>query len=109
AKVRVEDIQDGRFSDLQALTMTVTGPGGSSSAVDLRQVAAGQYEATIVADNPGAYEVKVAEPSAPRNPGRSESNGFVVPPVAETTSFVANDQVLRRISSETGGLVLDQQ
>ena len=109
AHVRVEDIQDGRFSDLQALTMTVNGPGGSSSAVDLRQVAAGQYEATVVADNPGAYEIKVAEPSAPRNPGRTESNGFAVPPVAETTSFVANEQVLRRISSETGGLVLDQQ
>jgi hypothetical protein len=49
----------------------------------------------------------VTEPSAPRVQGRTESNGFVVPPVAETTSFVANDQALRRIASETGGLLLD--
>jgi hypothetical protein len=108
ARVTVEDIQDGRFSDLQPLTLTVVAPGGGSSQVDLRQVAAGQYEANVVADTPGAYAVTVTEPSAPRVQGRSESNGFVVPPVAETISFVANDQVLRRIASETGGLLLDK-
>ena len=109
AHVTVEDIQDGRFGDLQALTMSVVGPTGNASQVDLRQVAAGQYEATVRAETPGAYEVRVSEPNLPRQVGRTESNGFVVPPVAETTSFVANDQVLRRVSSETGGLVLDQQ
>jgi hypothetical protein len=31
----------------------------------------------------------------------------VVPPVAETTSFVANEPGLRRIASETGGQLLD--
>jgi hypothetical protein len=69
-------------------------------------VAAGQYEATVVADTPGAYQLDVAEPNTPRNPGRTESNGFVVPPVAETTSFVANEPGLRRIASETGGSLL---
>jgi uncharacterized membrane protein len=110
ALVKVEDIQDGRYSDLQPLKMTVVPPGGSTgSEVTLRQIAAGQYEATVVADRPGAYQVTVAEPSAPRNPGRTEINGFVVPPVAETISFVANEQALRRIASETGGSVLDQR
>src|SRR5262249_2661576 len=69
AHVKVEDIQDGRFSDLQPLKMTVKSPGGGTSQVDLRQVAAGQYEATVVADTPGAYEVDVAEPNAPRVQG----------------------------------------
>ncbi len=72
----------------------------------MRQVAAGRYAATIVADTSGVYELDVAEPSAPRKPGRHETNGFVVPPLVETTSFAANEQVLRRIASETGGTVL---
>ena len=107
ARVVVEDIQDGRFSDLQPLTLTVSAPGGGASQAALRQVAPGQYEASVTAETPGAYEVDVAEPSAPRNPGRAETNGFVVPSVAETTSFVPNDRALRRIASETGGTVLD--
>jgi hypothetical protein len=106
ARVRIEDIKDGRYVDLQPLKVTVVGPGGGSSEIDARQVAAGQYEASVVADTPGVYRVTVAEPSAPRNPGRSEDNGFVVPPVAEATSFVPNEQALRRIASETGGLFL---
>src|SRR5262249_12880477 len=109
AHVTVEDIQDGRFSDLQPLTLTVTAPGGGTSQADLRQVAAGRYAATIVADSPGAYELPGSEPNLPRQPGRSESNGFVVPPVAETVSFTANDQSMRRIASETGGSFLDQK
>jgi hypothetical protein len=108
ANVSVDDISDGRFNDLQALTLKVVAPGGGSSQVPLRQVAAGQYSATVVADTPGAYEVDVTEASRPRQQSRTEVNGFVVPPVAETTSFVANEQGLRRIASETGGLWLDQ-
>jgi hypothetical protein len=107
AKVTVEDLQDGAYADLQPLTLTLTAPGGVSARVPLRQVAAGQYTATIGASAPGAYQVDVAEAPAPRKTARSETNGFVVPPVAETASFVANDQVLRRIASETGGQVLD--
>jgi Mg-chelatase subunit ChlD len=105
ARVTVEDIQDGKLSDLQQLTLTVSAPGGVSSQVPLRQVAAGEYVATVVADPPGVYEVDVAEASAPRRPGRVESNGFVVRAVVEATSFVANEQVLRRIASETGGVL----
>jgi uncharacterized membrane protein len=108
ARVSVEDVIDGRFGDLQPLTLAVSAPGGGLSRVPLRQVAAGQYEASVVADTPGVYEVDVVEPSAPRKPGRTETNGFVVPPVVETTSFVANEQALRRIASETGGLLLDR-
>ena len=87
--------------------LTVTAPGGGQSQADLRQVAAGQYEATVAADTPGAYQVAVAEPNQGRAQGRNESSGFVVPPLAETTSFVANEQALRRIASETGGSLLD--
>ena len=71
----------------------------------MRQVAAGRYAASVVADTPGVYELDVAEPSAPRKQGRHETNGFIVPPVTETTSFAANEQVLRRIASETGGML----
>jgi Ca-activated chloride channel homolog len=111
AHVRAEDIQDGRFGDLQPLSMTVTPPGGGAvpAPASLRQVAPGQYEASVVADAPGAYQVTITEPSAPRNPGRAETNGFVVPPVAETVAFVPNEAGLRRIASETGGLLLDGQ
>jgi len=107
AHVTVEDITDGRFTDRAPLVLTVTAPGGGQSQADLRQVAAGQYEATVIADAPGAYQVTVAESSQPRVQARSESSGFVVPPLVETTSFVANEQTLRRIASETGGSLLD--
>src|SRR5712692_1445625 len=63
ARVTVEDVIDGRFGDLQPLTLTVSAPGGGSSTVPLRQVAAGQYEASVVADTPGVYQLNVAEPS----------------------------------------------
>lgn len=105
AQVTVEDIQDGRFAELQTLTLTVSAPGGGSSQVPLRQVAPGQYAATIVAQTPGVYEVDVSEPSAPGRPGRTESNGFIVPALVETTSFVADEPALRRIASETGGVL----
>lgn len=105
AQVTLEDIQDGTFGDLQQLTMTVLAPGGGSSQVPLRQVAPGEYGATVVSDTPGVYELDVAEAGGARRPGRTESNGFVVPAVVETTSFVANEQGLRRIASETGGLL----
>jgi Mg-chelatase subunit ChlD len=108
--VSVDDIQDGRFVDLQPLQMTVTAPGGATAQVELRQVAAGRYEGTVVADTPGAYEVAVSEPTparVPRVPGRIERNGFVIPPVAELTSFSPNETGLRRITSETGGVLLD--
>jgi uncharacterized membrane protein len=106
ARVTVEDIQDGKLADLQTLTLTLTAPGGATSQVPLRQVAAGQYVATINASAPGAYQVDVSEATVQNRPGRTETNGFVVPTVTETTSFVANTEALRRIASQTGGQVL---
>jgi Ca-activated chloride channel family protein len=107
ARVSLEDIRDGKFADNVSPTVTLTVPSGATSQATLRQVAAGEYSATITGNVPGAYEVDVAEPSGPRQPGRTETNGFVVPPVAETMSFVPDDQALRRIASDTGGQVLD--
>jgi Mg-chelatase subunit ChlD len=109
ATVTVEDIQDGKLADLQPLNLTLTAPGGATSQVPLRQVAAGQYTAKIISSSPGAYQVDVTEPNQPRRVGRTETNGFVVPPVAETQSFVPNEEILRRISSETGGEYLPAQ
>ena len=109
ARVTVDDIQDSAYADRQALTLRVTNPGGATSQVQLSQDAPGRYVATLLATTPGAYQVDVAEPSAPRKPGRTETGGFVVPPVAETISFVANEQALRRIASATGGQLLDAQ
>lgn len=109
ARITLEDIQDSTFADRQALTLTVTAPDGSTSQAQLRQVAAGRYTATVTANVPGAYQVDVDEADAPRNPGRAETNGFVVPPVAETVSFAPNEEVLRRVASDTGGQLLGAQ
>jgi len=108
ARVSVEDITDGRFADMQPLTLTLTAPGGSTSQAELRQVAGRQYEATVVADTPGVYQVTVAEPNQPRVPGRSDPMALSCSGT-ETASFVANEQSLRRIASETGGTLLDGQ
>jgi Ca-activated chloride channel homolog len=107
AHLTFEDVQDSQFADRQKLTLTVTSPDGAQSQAPLRQDAAGRYSATILASAPGAYEMDVAEPKVARTASRSETSGFVVPPEAETVSFVANEQVLRRIASETGGQLRD--
>jgi Mg-chelatase subunit ChlD len=107
ARVNLEDVRDGTFADSQTLTLTLTAPGDVKSQATLRQTAAGQYSATVVATMPGVYQIDVTEPSAARRPGRTETSGFIVPPVAETFSFVANEQALRRIASQTGGQLLD--
>ncbi len=107
ANVTVSDIQDGTYADLQPLTLTVSSPAGQSSQVPLRQVAAGEYTATVVASMPGAYEVTVAEQTSPQRPGRTETNGFIVPRLVETMSFVPDEGVLRGLASETGGELRD--
>jgi len=109
ARLTLEDVQDSAFADRQNVTATITAPNGATSQVPMRQVAAGRYSATVVAATPGAYQVAVAEAKQPRKSARSEIAGFVVPPVAETASFAANEQSLRRIASETGGELLDPQ
>ena len=107
ARLTLDDIQDAQFADRQDLTLTVTRPDGGQSSAPLRQDAPGRYTATVVATAPGAYQLDVAEPKQPRKASRTETSGFVVPPVAETLSFVANEQALRRIASETGGQLRD--
>ena len=52
----------------------------------------------------GTQTISHSKPAVQK--GRIESAGFVVPLVAETASFEANDRVLRRIASETGGSIL---
>jgi len=96
-------------SDLQPLTLTVGGRGGGSSQVDLRQVAAGQYEANVVADTPGAYALTVTELACRACRGAANQTASSCHRLPKPPSFVANEQALRRIASETGGLLLDQR
>jgi hypothetical protein len=107
ADITLESAREGRFADLEAPTTQVTGPSGLAATLPLRQVAPGRYTATVSADIAGAYQVTVTtHPEAPGASPRSETTGFALRSNPELASFGADEHVLRRIASETGGRVL---
>jgi hypothetical protein len=101
AHITLDSLRDDRFVDLASPVATLSGPSGGESRVPLRQTAPGRYAASVVADRPGTYAVTVSDAQ------RSETAGFVVRDQPELASFGADKHMLRRITSETGGRVLN--
>jgi uncharacterized membrane protein len=99
-RLMVENSRDGQFVDLEPPRTLVTAPDGTQQTVELGQVAPGQYTASVMARDPGVYRVTVTEPI---QNGRSETTGFVVPPVVDAPSLAADERALRRIAAGTGG------
>lgn len=94
---------DGTPLDLADVGARVQDPMGAESAVRLKQVAPGRYEAPLVADQTGAYTVGVALRKADRQ--IEASAGWAKTYPAEF-ALQPNRALLERIASISGGQVL---
>jgi uncharacterized membrane protein/Mg-chelatase subunit ChlD len=99
-QVQLDEVKDDQFVDLASPVASISGPPGTHVSLPLRQSAPGQYTVALVSDQPGTYAVTVSDGS------RTETKGFAVRADPEQQSFGADEQVLRRITSESGGRVL---
>ena len=99
-RLLVENSRDGQFVDLEPPHAIVAAPDGAERPVELSQVAPGQYAARVMVRDPGVYRVTVNETI---QNGRSETTGFVVPPVVDAPSLAADERALRRVAAGTGG------
>jgi uncharacterized membrane protein len=113
AEITLDSVRDGRFADLESPSATISlrqaqdERARAAATLPLRQVAPGRYTAMVSAEVPGAYEVSVTtHPEAPGTASRSETTGFVLPPLPAQVSIGADEHMLRRIAGETGGRVL---
>jgi len=86
------------------VTAKVSGPGGKSETVRLKQVAPRRYQGSVDLWSHGRYHV-VAEGTGT---GRKEQafGGFIVPYSPEYLRFRSNRQTLTEIANRTGGHVL---
>ncbi|MBI4494661.1 MAG: VWA domain-containing protein [Chloroflexi bacterium] len=105
--LRAEALRDGQFANLAATRATITLPDGRTAQVPLRQTAPGRYEAQVLAESPGVYQVDVVQSDDGRA-ARQETTGFVVREAEELASFGANERLLRRLASQTGGRVIQR-
>lgn len=93
---------DGQFIDLADVEATVIAPSGSARAYPLRQEAPGRYRVQLLAEEPGAHEVRVRVARAGQGE-RVEVGGFVAVADPEARSLAPNDRLLNRIAGVTGG------
>jgi hypothetical protein len=106
--VRAEALrEDGSFLDRAPTEARILRPNGGGVRLPLAQVAPGRYEASFLADDPGVYQVEVAQ-ELPGGTTRSELAGLVVPADPERLHAGTNTALLARLTHETGGRLLQQ-
>jgi Ca-activated chloride channel homolog len=92
---------DGEYRNLIAPVVEVLTDGGDPRTLTTRQVTAGRYEATLVADATRPLTVRMAGTDAS---GAGITSRTVLPdPAAEYRFAAADDERLREIASATGG------
>jgi len=100
--VMVEDFAPQEtFLEVQA---RVTGPGGRSETIPLKQVGPRRYQARVPLWGKGRYQV-MAVGVAGKRTDRAQG-GFIVPYSPEYLRFRSNPIVLKEIARLTGGAVL---
>lgn len=85
---------------------TLIAPDGTTQAITLRQVAPGQYQATLPSPPTGSYLVQVVARRGGEAVGQSTA-GLVVPYSPEYRQRSANPALLEAIARATGGQVLE--
>ena len=103
--VMVEDFApEETFLEVQA---RVTGPGGQSQTLPLKQVGPRRYQAEIPLWGKGRYQVMAVGVAGERT-DRAQG-GFIVPYSPEYLRFRSNPIVLKQIAKQTGGVVLSKE
>ncbi len=115
AEARVEGTQAIITAELQdsegqprtdaTVNATLVGPDGTTEAITLRQVAPGQYQATLSSPPTGSYLLEIAAASGKEALGRA-TIGLVVPYSPEYRQRSGNPALLELIARDTGGAVL---
>jgi Mg-chelatase subunit ChlD len=105
--IHAESLRDGQFVSLASTRATVTLPDGREAELPMHQTAPGRYEAEVLPEATGVYRVDVVQ-EGNRLPTREETIGFSVRPDEEVTTFGANERLLRRLASQTGGRVIQR-
>lgn len=95
--------RDGNYLNGAALQASIVSPDGTSALVDMQQVAPGQYEATFMPTEEGAYLVRVAGDEA-SNAG--QTTGWVLSYSPEYRQLAGDAQNLARLAAATGGELL---
>jgi Mg-chelatase subunit ChlD len=101
---QLEDAAGQPRTDATVLA-TIVGPDGTAQPVTLRQVAPGQYQATLPSPITGSYLVEVAAASGSEALGRT-TVGLVVPYSPEYRQRSGNTALLELIAQQTGGSVV---
>jgi uncharacterized membrane protein len=99
AHLAVESLNaDNSFADLTPLTAALQAPSGVITQTRLIQTAPGHYEAAVLLDEQGTYEVRLVRQDGVGT--TTETAGFSTPPAAELQHAGTNTRLLARI---TGG------
>jgi hypothetical protein len=96
---------DGSYINNLSASASVVGPDNLTSTVALRQTTAGRYEGSFPATEEGAYLLRV-QTSGAQPANLSQTLGLVVPYSPEYRGSAADDGLLARIASLTGGRTL---
>ncbi|MBV9792158.1 MAG: VWA domain-containing protein [Chloroflexi bacterium] len=94
---------DGTPLDLADVGARVEDPDGNESTVRLKQIAPGQYQAPLPAENNGAYTVGVA---LRKNDQQLEAQAGWAKPYAAEFALSPDRALLERIATISGGQVL---
>lgn len=95
--------QNGLFINLAGTRAQITDPNGNQSVAQLQQTAAGHYEATISATEPGLYRVDVSQTRQGQTTPVMETSGFVASSSPEFRRLGSNDALLKGLAAMMGG------
>jgi hypothetical protein len=97
AHIAVESLNaDNSFADLSTLTAALQAPSGSITSTLLSQTAPGHYEASVLLDEPGTYEVRLARQDPTGT--TTETARFSTLPAPELRHADTNSRLLARLS-----------
>ena len=103
ATVQIDAVDaSGQFLNGAETKLTLIAPKLGESKLVAEQVAPGRYEATIKTDQPGAYQVQIAQ-SKDGVALHQQSRGLIVGYPDELRLRPTNDEFLKAISRATGG------
>ena len=97
---------DGSFLNLQQSEAAVVDPQNNKQQIALKQTAPGRYEGFFPSVGEGAYGIEVTQRSADGTLIATQAAGFVVPYSPEYRDLVVNNDLLKALADQTGGLEL---
>ena len=99
---------DGAYLNNLEMQANVVAPDGALTALSLRQVAPGRYEAEFEPSGEGAYFIRIAGESGDGEVAVGHTAGWVLAYSPEYARLGADSQLLRTVAELTGGRILNE-